>query len=325
MIDINKIISAKQIAVILCEAFRHILIDGAVRSGKTFISLLWLLKEVRYQKAKFDASPRFVDGKQVQPPKIAIIAQSRSTFERNILDLLKEMVGSHNVDMTGFAVKNRFRIMGVDFEFISAGNSDFVRRIRGGRFTLIYIDEITLMRETAYNQLLTRCVQEDVRIISTTNPDHPSHFVKRMIIDKANEESSNIKYFHFTLDDNPTLSEKAKEEFKASIFDKLIYERYVLGKWVAAEGSVYSFDSALSVIDDVPFRPQFYLIGVDYGVTNPFGATLVSCRDPSNAKLPTVVATDEIYHDGRGTHSKKSPSEYAEMIEEKWGHLKRQS
>lgn len=321
MIDVNKVISPKQVDVVLCKPYRHILIDGAVRSGKTFISLLWLIKEVRYQKAKFDSSPRFVNGKRVQPPKIAVIAQSRSTFERNILDILRELVGEHNIDMKGFALKNRFRIMGVDFEFLSAGDSSFIRRVRGGRFTTIYIDELTLMQEVTYNQLLTRCVQS-VNIISTTNCDHPSHFVKRMIIDKANDKDSNIKYFHFTLDDNPILTEKEKADFKASIFDKLIYERYVLGKWVAAEGAVYSFDSSLSTVEDVPFRPQFYLIGVDYGVSNPFGATLISCRNPSEPKLPTMIASDEIYYDGRSTHSKKSPSEYVDMIEEKWGYLK---
>ena len=323
MINVHDILSPKQIEVLTCPPHRHIVIDGSVRSGKTFITLLWLIQDVCYQKAKFDASPSFVDFRRVQAPKIAIIAQTRSTFERNVLDTLKELVGEHNIDMRGFTLTNKFRIMDIDFEYISARNVDFVRRIRGGRFTLIYVDELTLLAETSYNQMLTRCVQEGVRIISTTNPDHPSHYVKRKIIDKADDSTNNIKHFHFVLEDNPTLTAKEIQDFKDSIFDKLIYERYVLGKWVAAEGAVYSFDSSKNVVDSIDFTPATYLLGVDYGVSNPFAASLIACRNPTyDSNLPSMVAIEEVYYDGRAQYSKKSPAEYADIIEDKFFHLK---
>ena len=278
---------------------------------------LCLAKYIRYLKLKYDTSPQFIGIRKKKPGHICIITQSLSSFISNVLEPLKDLIGAHNIDLKGFQLYSTFRIMGVTCEFVSAREADFVRRIRGKTVDLIYVDELTLISKANWNHILGRCV-DGTKILATTNPDHPNFYVKKDIIDR--DGSDGIKHLHFILEDNPILSKQQIDDFKKSITDPLIYRRYVLGEWVAAEGVIYNFDSSKHVVSEIPFKPERYLLGVDYGVSNPFACSLIACN--STQSLPTLVACDEIYYDGRRSYGKKSPAEYTDMVDKQWGHLK---
>ena len=310
MIDIAALlkslnISKKQLELIFSFGFRHICIPGAARGGKTYGSLLLMNIMI--------ALLRIIWFK-LRRNKIAVICQTRQTFERNILHTLKGQIGEENIDMTNFAMKGYCKIMGMEIHFISARNSDFIRRIRGAEFALIYIDEITLLPKRFYDYILTRCVQKGITIISTTNPDHPNHYVKTDIIDRAKDDDS-IAVFEFTLDDNPTLSEEEKEAFRNSISDPLVYDRYILGKWVAAEGAIYHLGE-MQICNHLPFTPTTYIAGIDDGHMNPFAGVLVAMRE--TPELPSLVVTEEIYFDGREQMVQHSPAENAELVHKHW-------
>ena len=53
-------------------------------------------------------------------------------------------------------------------------------------------------------------------------------------------EEKNAEYLHFTMEDNPTLSDKVKRRYRET-FHGTFFRRFVLGEWVAAEGLVYDF------------------------------------------------------------------------------------
>jgi PBSX family phage terminase large subunit len=84
------------------------------------------------------------------------------------------------------------------------------------------------------------------------------------------------------------------------------YERYILGKWVLAEGLVYKF-GAENQTDEVPESGEYY-ISVDYGTMNPFSAGLW-CVNGTKA-----VRIREYYYGGRDSSVQKTDEEYCDAI-----------
>jgi PBSX family phage terminase large subunit len=80
----------------------------------------------------------------------------------------------------------------------------------------------------------------------------------------------NGRSWHFCLDDNPFLSEKVKNELKSQ-YTGLWKLRYIDGLWVMAEGSIYPhYQAAIVAEKDLPASYDAYVVGCDYGITNPF-------------------------------------------------------
>jgi PBSX family phage terminase large subunit len=79
-----------------------------------------------------------------------------------------------------------------------------------------------------------------------------------------------MKSWHFTLEDNPYLSEQYVIDIKKE-YTGLWYERYIDGKWVLADGTIYSnFNKSIHCIDKIPDgKWQSLYIGCDYGQTHP--------------------------------------------------------
>ena len=101
------------------------------------------------------------------------------------------------------------------------------------------LDEVALMPQSFVNQVTGRCSVEGAKIFFNRNPDDPNnHFFKKEHIDKADEKR--YKYLHFTMEDNPSLSERTKERYRRMYEGVFFYQRYILGKWVRAEGLIYT-------------------------------------------------------------------------------------
>ena len=75
------------------------------------------------------------------------------------------------------------------------------------------------------------------------------------------------------MDDNPSLDERTRERYR-SMYSGVFYERYILGRWVMAEGLIYDMmDTTANT-----YRPQDAPVGFkslstrtitcDYGTTN---------------------------------------------------------
>ena len=45
-------------------------------------------------------------------------------------------------------------------------------------------------------------------------------------------------HLHFTMDDNPSLSEDVRERYKTT-YSGVFYKRFILGLWVMAQGAIY--------------------------------------------------------------------------------------
>ena len=245
-----------------------IIADGAIRSGKT---LPMSLAYVGWGMATFHDENFGIAGKTI------------GALRRNVINWLKRTLPGR-----GYAVRdhrgseephleiqkgrrtNRFYLFGGNNE----SSQDVVQGFSGAGF---YFDEFPLMPESFLNQAEGRCSVDGSKLWYNGNPEGPNHYVKRNYIDKCKEK--NLCHLHFLMSDNWSLSAETIARYerlyaKGSIF----YRRFILGEWCAAEGRVFPFfdesPGAGYVVDSVPENYTAFLAGLDFGVSNPFAASL---------------------------------------------------
>jgi PBSX family phage terminase large subunit len=148
-------------------------------------------------------------------------------------------------------------------------------------------------------------------MIATCNPNSPVHPVKTRLINSS--DPGYCYSLHFTVDDNPALSEDKKNELKSK-YTGLFYRRYILGEWVAAEGAIYSdFSRDSHVLDRAPHYADNFFVGVDYGIHNAFAAVLVG---HNNTHSPHFWVEKEFYWDSKKTYRQKLNSELADDLQQ---------
>ena len=154
------------------------------------------------------------------------------------------------------------------------------------------MDEVTLIPQAFFVQLLGRLSVAGARMFGTTNSDSPHHWLKREYLDRA--DTLGWAVWHFTMADNHGLTDEYKAA-KAAEFTGLFYRRFILGQWVSAEGAIYDmWDPDRHVIkwDDLPPMRSLYAVGVDHGTTNASAGLLLGLS--MDRKLYLV---DEWRHD----------------------------
>ncbi len=162
--------------------------------------------------------------------------------------------------------------------FAGGKNSDSYKRIRGNSYGMWIATEINLHSPAFIEEALNRqLAARDRRIFWDLNPCAPKSAIYTAHLDryaeavKSGEVSESFyNYAHFTIFDNPTISEKRLGEIIAQ-YDKstIWYRRDILGERCAAEGLIYrsfadSPDEYMTDADNVGCL-DFINIGVDFG------------------------------------------------------------
>ena len=251
--------------------FRRInILEGSVRSGKTFSSLiLWALW----------LATRPADGKYL------MVGKTITTLKRNCLDPLQQLLGQENMQFA--AASKRARIFGRTVELEGAANSESENKIRGLTLHGAYVDEITLVPRDFFIMLLSRLSAPGAQLFGTTNPDSPQHWLKTEFMDNPDVDVYRTK---FLLDDNTALPEDYIRNLKKE-YTGVFYRRFILGDWVAAEGAIYPmFDRKIHVSDDTP-EMRTHWIGCDYGHTNPTAFLRLAAGNDGR-----IWVLDEYYH-----------------------------
>lgn len=171
-------------------------------------------------------------------------------------------------------------------------------------------DEITLHHQKFTDMASSRLSLPFSSATWTTNPDGPLHYIKTEWLDnKLLNDGGKITVNHFSLDDNPSLTDEYKESLRLS-YSGVFYDRYVLGKWVKAEGLVYpNFDRNRHVVKSVPKRYDKLTVSVDAGTLNACVFLLSGSIGDKRYFL------DEYYHDGR-KDGQKTNAQYRQDMEE---------
>ena len=149
-----------------------------------------------------------------------------------------------------------------------AGDESAEGRIRGIGLEGAFIDEATLVPESFWQQVISRCSEGQTpgKVVACTNPDAPTHWLKEKFIDFANGDA--IESHPFSIDDNPALSERFKERQRRTLTGVWLARGYY-GEWVSAAGAIYP--TAPSSAGEPPAHQQpraVWLCG-DYGNTDP--------------------------------------------------------
>ena len=290
-------LSEKQKKILAFQYSRYdsIICDGAVRSGKTSLMMVafvdWAMRE--FSGRRFGICGKTVDScvkNVVQPYLFLSYAKSRYTMRWKRADKVLEVRRG--------AATNYFEVFGGKDEGSAA-------LIQGRTLAGVLLDEVVLMPQSFVNQALARCSVDGAKLWFSCNPGSPQHWFYLEWIKKHKER--NALYLHFEMADNPSLSEKTLERYRSQ-YSGVFYDRYILGKWVLAEGLVYPMFGEDCIVDELPTSGEYY-ISCDYGTLNPFSAGLWCIKDGK------AVRMREYYYSGRETQNNKTDEEYFHELE----------
>lgn len=223
---------------------------GATRSGKTYCDYFLIPKRIRECTGS---------------GLIVLIGHTSATIARNILDPMRALWGSKMVGMPG---QDSVELFGKKCYMLGADRISQVAKLQGAGIEYAYGDEVTTWCEEMFTMLKSRLDKPDSRFDGTCNPDTPGHWFKTFL-----DSGADIYCQSYTIDDNPFLTPFFVSELKKEYTGTVFYDRYILGKWCAAEGAVYtSFaadpDRYLIHRDDGLLRDLTKIvIGVDFGGT----------------------------------------------------------
>lgn len=184
-----------------------------------------------------------------------------------------------------------------------ANDESAERKIRGLTLAGVYCDEAGLYPDNVLSALFSRISVDGAMGFFTTNPTTPFAKIKKDYIDR--ESALDLAVFHFTIDDNPYLTEKFKRNLKLET-QGVYYQRDILGLWVLAEGVIYDNWKEKNIVDCAQMEFSTYLIGIDYGVINPCVFLLIGLLDGK------CYILKEYYYDSEKEKRQKSDQEYLE-------------
>lgn len=310
-------LSDKQTIAIARSTGRVNIYDGAVRAGKTFASLLaWVA---------FIATASTKGG-------LAMVGKNKDSLYRNFFEPIEiqpalAWLKPHVHFRQG---ANVAYIFGRKVHIIGANDDRAENRIRGMTLIGAYVDEVTVIPEGFFKQLLARMSVTGARLYGTTNPDSPAHWLKVNYLDKIgvlDDDGEPVlpgwNRFHFLMSDNPSLSDDYIRSIKSE-YSGLWYRRFVLGMWVSADGAVYDmwdaepFDRATPELGghvvpwaELPRMVALLGVGIDYGTTNPSSAILLGLGEDGR-----IYAIDEYRHDIKEGQLKLTDAQLSAQLKE---------
>lgn len=236
--------------------------DGAVRSGKTSVmSLSFFL----WGMGNFNDCSFAMCGKSVGAVQRNIVTPLLGVkYLREQFDI-KYNRADHVIIARRGNRENRFYLFGGKDESSAA-------LIQGITLAGVLLDEVALMPRSFVEQALARCSVSRSKLWFNCNPEGPEHWFRKEWILKP--EKHNALHLHFTMDDNPSLTDEIRERYK-SMYSGVFYERFILGHWVMSEGLIYDmFDTDANTYTDEQAPPSLHFSGArtvacDYGTTNP--------------------------------------------------------
>lgn len=235
--------------------------DGAVRSGKTIcMSLSFFL----WGMGNFTDCAFAMCGKSVGAVQRNIVTPLLGIKYLQEQFDIKYNRADHVIIARRCGRENRFYLFGGKDESSAA-------LIQGITLAGVLLDEVALMPRSFVEQAMARCSVSGSKLWFNCNPDSSYHWFYREWIRKAHEH--NALHLHFVMDDNPSLDEQTKARYQ-SMFKGIFYQRYIEGKWVAADGLIYDMFSESENVFKQGEEPKglyfsgSHYIGIDYGTVN---------------------------------------------------------
>lgn len=295
-----KQISLKGQAAIACDGWMTVW-EGAIRSGKTVSSLVaWLLFLLE------------------SPDKIFFMSgRTLGSLVRNTIDgeygflSLAEPLARKTKDYAGHSI---ISIRDKTIYLFGADDDSSYMRLKGLTAGGWYADEVATHPQSFIIEGLARTAVSSMRrIFWTLNPCIPTHYIYSQFLDTW-EGMPGYHRFHFTLDDNPAMTQQRKDEL-ASQYHGRYYDMYILGLRCMIEGCVYpEFDDTCIVDEDFIAEKKRkhtdIFVCCDYGTINPcVFLEIFMCDDG------VVYVSREFRWDSRVQLKQKTDMEYVQDMQ----------
>jgi phage terminase large subunit len=246
----------------------EVLISGPAGTGKS-LACLWKLHQCAGEVAGLRALI-------LRKTRESLTDSALVTFERDVLpEGCPMLAGARRDSRKRYAYPNGSEIVVAGFR---QSSRDVSAKVMSTDWDLIFVQESIELGEEEWERLTTRLRNGKLpyqQLIGDTNPDKPSHWLKKRC------DSGKTLLLESRHEDNPRLWDAPAQcwtpEGEAYIakLDALSgprKERLRFGRWTQAEGLVYSdWDPAVHVVErrEIPVTWPRYL-AVDFGYTSAF-------------------------------------------------------
>ncbi|MBQ5316247.1 MAG: terminase family protein [Oscillospiraceae bacterium] len=271
----DKLFTAKQQALwhsTISSPKRWNISVGAVRSGKTYLDLFRIPYRIMH----------------AGEGGIALIGNTCGSLERNILAPMRKMYTEKYVGR--ISAGGKVRLFGRECYATGAYCSACADKLRGMSLAYCYGDEITTWNETVFEMVKSRLDRPYSVFDGSCNPDSPFHWFKRFL-DSGSEDIAQV---HFTIDDNTALSRDFVDALKNEYRGTVYYDRFILGLWKCAEGSIYPMIASApdKFITDDTEGIVCADMGVDFGGS---GSATAFALTGYTAGAKRIITLDEYY------------------------------
>ena len=294
-------LSKKQLEFIVYSVKKWNIAHGSVRTGKTVSS-----------------SFRFLQAAEKCPDsQIYIVGHTFDTAYRNVVRPIME---SQELSLfrpfcawSGKKLYFRDKVITV----LGAKDEGAIGNFQGLTMSLVYCDEMTLYPDSIIDMIDSRLSYAHSMGIATCNPSHPEHKIKKWI-DMAAEGNPDYYALHWVLEDNPYVDENYKNRLKQSTTG-LFYKRNYLGLWCMAEGAIFDFfDKKIHCIDKPRCAAEYWIAGIDYGISNAFACVLIGVSTGLHTQTGKCLWVEkEFYWDcsSKGQGRQLINSEFADKVQ----------
>lgn len=273
-----------------------VICDGAIRSGKT---VCLTISFVLWSFYRFNGAAFAICGKTIRSLRRNVITP--------IIPILSGMgfeccqkISENIVKIKNGSRMNIFYLFGGKDESSAA-------LIQGMTLSGAFFDEVALMPQSFVDQALARCSVVGSKFWFNCNPEYPQHwFYKEWILLK---KEKNAFYIHFTMKDNPSLTKETIERYER-LYTGSFYQRFIEGRWAAAEGLIYPYmcdENVFVPVPDVVFSK--YAVSCDYGIVNPTSCGLWGEHNGVWYRI------NEYYFDSRAEHDTRTDEEHFNALE----------
>lgn len=295
-------LAPKQTEFIINSVRKWNLAHGSVRSGKTVCTLF-----------------RFMQACLLNPcSQIFMVGYSSDTIFENAVRLIleSEQMAIYRPFCTWFSGKRELHFRDKKIKILGAKDEGCIGSFQGKTMALVYCDEITLYPESIIDMIDSRLSLPYSMGFASMNPTYPSHKVKQWI-DYAEAGDPNYYSLHFTLEDNPYVDQGYKDRLRKSL-SGVFYKRNYLGLWCLAEGAIFDFfDRAVHVVTRPPAAADYWICGIDYGVSNAFACLLIGVSTGYHTQTGKRVWVEkELYWDCKKTGRQLTNAEFADRVQE---------
>ncbi len=199
---------------------------------------------------------------------------------------------------------------------LGAKDEGAIGNFQGLTMSLVYCDEMTLYPDSIIDMIDSRLSLTHSMGFATCNPSHPTHKLKKWI-DMSAEGNDRYYALHWTLEDNPYVDQDYKDRLKEST-SGLFYKRNYLGLWCMAEGAIFDFfDRNIHVVKKPPRAAQYWIAGIDYGISNAFACVLIGVSTGQYEQQGRCMWVEkEYYWDCKAKGRQKINSEFANDIQQ---------